>query len=48
MVSTERNTGKEEGLMSTEDIELGPIDYLVVEWPAGSSRTARASSISSI
>jgi hypothetical protein len=21
--------------MSTEDIELGPIDYLVVEWPAG-------------
>src|SRR5512144_2185118 len=21
--------------MSTEDIEVGPIDYLVVEWPAG-------------
>ena len=21
--------------MSTEDIEIGPIDYLVVEWPAG-------------
>ena len=21
--------------MSGEDVELGPIDYLVVEWPAG-------------
>ena len=21
--------------MSTEDIELGPIDYVVVEWPVG-------------
>jgi Family of unknown function (DUF6325) len=35
MVVPERELGQEEGLMSTEDIELGPIDYLVVEWPAG-------------
>jgi Family of unknown function (DUF6325) len=25
--------------MSTDDIELGPIDYLVVEWPAGKEPT---------
>lgn len=28
--------------MSESDIELGPIDYLIVEWPAGSPPTGEA------
>ncbi len=28
--------------MSTTDVELGPIDYLVVEWPAGTKPTGEA------
>ena len=28
--------------MSTSEIELGPIDYLVVEWPAGKQPTGEA------
>lgn len=28
--------------MSTTDIEVGPVDYLVVEWPAGNKPTGEA------
>ena len=28
--------------MSDTDVEIGPIDYLVVEWPAGKQPTGEA------
>jgi hypothetical protein len=33
---------REEGLVSKTEIELGPIDYLVVEWPAEHQPTGEA------
>jgi Family of unknown function (DUF6325) len=38
LASTPWSVGKE-GLVNEGDVELGPIDYLVVEWPAGQQPT---------
>ena len=35
-------TSEETGALSGTDIELGPIDYLVVEWPADKQPTGEA------
>jgi hypothetical protein len=45
MVSTVRDARvrvRKEGLVSKTEIELGPIDYLVVEWPAEHQPTGEA------
>jgi Family of unknown function (DUF6325) len=43
MTSTTRHTGPgEEAPVSTTDVEIGPIDYLVVEWPPGNKPTGQA------
>ena len=34
--------------MSDTDVELGPVDYIVVEWPAISRRPEKRSRTSSI
>ena len=31
--------------MSSTDVELGPVDYLIVEWPPGTERAKRPTKV---